>query len=84
VWNQVASPGSAWTPLPPGSPAFEAPSPQSRDTVLNETAAEPPCVIDRNIERVAPVIVALVGIELKSNATSPRRKLLLAVFPAKK
>ena len=63
---------------------MEAPSPQSRDTVLNETVWELPCVCDRNIERVAPVIVALVGMEARLNAINPRRKRLVPVLPSKK
>ena len=80
----MASPGSDGAPMPPGSPASEAPSPQSRDAVLNEMAAEPPCAFDRNMERVASVIVALVGIEERSNAINPRRKVSAPVFPVKK
>ena len=80
----MASPGCDGAPPPPGSPALEAPSPQSRDTLLNETAWEPPCVFDRYIERLAPVIVALAGIEAKSNAINPRRRPAVPVFPAKR
>lgn len=84
MWIQVASPVSDWMPMPPGSPALEAPSPQSRDALLNEIAAEPPRVIDRYMERLTPVTVELAGIELRSNAINPRRKLLALVLPAKK
>jgi hypothetical protein len=84
VWIQVASFASAWAPKPPGSPASEAPSPQSRNTLLNETACEVEFVRDRNIENVAPVIVALVGIGVRLNAINPRRKLGTFVFPAKR
>ena len=70
----MASPGCAGAPMPPGSPASEAPSSQSSNALLNETGAEPPCVRDRNIERVAPMIVALAGIAVRSKAISPRRK----------
>ena len=54
--------------------------------MLNEilTAAALGPDFDRYIERVAPVIVALVGIEARSNAINPRRKLLSSVSPAKR
>ena len=80
----MASPVCAWAPAPPGVPALEAPSPQSLNAVLTETAWEPAAVCDRNIERVAPVIVALVGIEERSKAINPRRKRLAPVFPSKR
>jgi len=84
VCIQVASFVSAWIPKPPGSPASEAPSPQSRNTLLNETGCEVECVRDRNIEKVASVTVALVGIWVRLNAINPRRKLGTLVFPAKR
>jgi hypothetical protein len=37
-----------------------------------------------NIERLTAVMVAFAGIEVKSNAISPRRRLGAAVRPAKK
>ena len=86
MWIQVASFDCAGAPLPPGSPASEAPSPQARNALLNEisTAAGFGPDRDRNMERVAPVIVALVGMEEKSNAINPRRKRLAPVFPSKR
>jgi hypothetical protein len=52
--------------------------------LLNETAAESPCAFERNMERVAAVIVALVGMEERSNAINPRRKVAAPVFPVKR
>ena len=82
----MASPGAAGAPAPPGEPASEAPSPQSLNALLNEisTAAELGPDRDKNIERLAPVIVALAGIEVRSNAIKARRKPLSSVFPAKR
>jgi hypothetical protein len=52
--------------------------------LLNEIAADPPRVFERYSERVTAVTVALVGIEAKSNAINPRRKVMAPVLPAKK
>jgi hypothetical protein len=52
--------------------------------LLNETESEPPWVFDRYIDRVTDEIVALLGIEVKSNAINPRRKLGAPVLPAKR
>lgn len=52
--------------------------------MLRETDAELPCAIDRYRERLTAVIVAFAGIEVRSNAISPRRKLGADVRPAKK
>ena len=80
----MASPVAAWVPPPPGSPALEAPSPQLVDTLLSETGWAPPCACERNIEMLAFVIVALAGMEEKSNAIRPRWMRLDPVFPQKK
>lgn len=80
----MASPVAACVPPPPGSPALEAPSPQSCSTALTVTACEPPCTAERNMERVALVIVALFGMEERSNAINARRTKLELVLPSKK
>ena len=82
--DQVAKPAADWVPHPPVSLTLEAPSPQFCNSALTETAWVPPCALERNIERVAPVIAALVGIEVRSNAINPRRKASLLVLPAKR
>ena len=60
--------------------------PQLRNALLNETSTGAAFGRGRfrNIEKLAPVIVALVGIEVRSNWVSPRRNASLLVLPAKR
>ena len=82
----MASPVSAWIPDPPGEPALEAPSPQLVNALCNEmeTPVEFGPDFESHIERVAFVMVAFDGIELRSNAINPRRRPLLVVSPVNK
>ena len=63
-------------PAPPGRAGIGSTSPQLPNTLLNEilTPAEFGPDRDRNIERVAPVIVALAGIEVRLNAINPTQE----------
>ena len=75
LWSQVASFVWAGAPWPPGLPAFELPSPQSRNalfTVMLPGATGP--ILTRNRLRLAAVTVAFEGMELRLKATTPRRK----------
>src|SRR5690349_21347990 len=81
---QVASPGAAAAPLPPGSNALEAPWPQFR-VMRWRVAIAGPVGLERERFRVSwtAVTVALAGRLERSKAIKPRRMGLLEPRPAR-
>src|SRR5688500_16239780 len=79
VCSQVASPGCAAVPLPPGAPASEAPSPHApaAGTMFTVTGPAPGGTVDTCIVSRALLITAPTGNGLTSNLRRPRLRLLV-------
>jgi len=81
--EQVASPGSAWTPEPPGSPHSKRPHPIPGNFAQRDCCGTP--MRHREEHRKGhPADCRIGGNRAEIERDQPRRKLLLTVFPAKK